>query len=72
MKSMKSSQKISSTNSDSVSVNLTIGEIQFLIDCMWGQSRHDSQALAFRNNISDVDLERRLSHIVADHSATNQ
>ena len=69
MKSMKSSQKISSTNSDSVSVNLTIDEIQFLIDCMWGQSRHDSQALAFRNKISDVDLERRLSHIVADHSA---
>jgi hypothetical protein len=72
MKSMKSSPKISSKNSEPVSVELSIDEIQFLIDCMWGQSRHDSQALAFRNNISDVDLERRLSHIVADHSATNQ
>ena len=59
-------------NSDTISVDLSIGEIQFLIDCMWGQSRHDSQALAFRNKISDIDLERRLSHIVADHSATNQ
>ena len=66
---MKSSPKISSKNSDTISVDLTVGEIQFLIDCMWGQSRHDSQALAFRNKISDVDLERRLSHIVADHSA---
>jgi hypothetical protein len=66
---MKSSQKTSSKNSDTISVDLTIDEVQFLIDCMWGQSRHDSQALAFRNNISDVDLERRLSQIVADHSA---
>jgi len=66
---MKSSPKTSSKNSEFISVDLTVNEIQFLIDCMWGQSRHDSQALAFRNNISDVCLERRLSHIVADQTA---
>ncbi|ADO99153.1 hypothetical protein Np050604_055 [Cyanophage S-RIM44] len=68
---MNSSPKISSQNSDTVSVDLTIGEVQYLIDCMWSQTRHDSQALAFRHNINDVELERRLSHTVADHSALN-
>ncbi len=72
MKSMKSSPKISSMNSDDpemLSIELTIDEVKFLIDCMWGHSRHDTQALAFRHNISDAGLESRLSHIVADSVA---
>jgi len=58
-------------NSDEVArtvTELTIDtqEIKFLIDCMWGQSRHDSQALAFRHNINDVDLEGRLQKALGD------
>ena len=66
---MNSSPKISSVNTDLISIELSAGEIQFLIDCMWGHTRHDSQALAFRYGINDVDLEKRLSHLVADNAA---
>jgi hypothetical protein len=50
-------------------MTLSINEIQFLIDCMWGHTRHDSQAMAFKYGINDVDLEKRLSHLVADNAA---
>lgn len=60
---------MNSDDPEMISVELTINEIKFLIDCMWGHSRHDTQALAFRNNINDIDLESRLSHIVADSTA---
>ena len=69
---MKSSPKISSMNSDDpemLSIELSTDEIKFLIDCMWGHSRHDTQALAFRHNVNDVGLESRLSHIIADSLA---
>ena len=32
-------------------VELTTGEMKFLIDSMWGTSRHDSQAYAIRHKI---------------------
>lgn len=61
---MKSFLKIFSKSSDRTSVKLTSPELQFLIDCMWGHSRHDTQALAFRHNISDVELEQRLQSAI--------
>jgi len=56
-------------NSQIVNVELSVSEVRFLIDVMWGHSRHDSQALAFRHGINDNSLESRLSHIVADIEA---
>ena len=58
-------------NSDEVrrtvtDVTLDTQEIKFLIDCMWGQSRHDSQALAIRHKINDVSLEARLQKALGD------
>ena len=41
-------------------VELSTAEIKFLIDSMWGNSRHDSQAYAIRHKISDVALESKL------------
>ena len=41
-------------------VELTTGEMKFLIDSMWGTSRHDSQAYAIRHKINEVALEAKL------------
>ena len=38
-------------------VELTTGEMKYLIDSMWGTSRHDSQAYAIRHKINEVALE---------------
>lgn len=45
-------------------VELTTSEMKFLIDAMWGTSRHDAQAYAFRHKISDVELEQKLQRYI--------
>ena len=47
-------------------VELDEQEIRYLIDAMWGMSRHDSQALAIRHKINDVALESHLQNCLPD------
>ena len=42
-------------------VELSTAQIRYLIDAMWGLPAHESQALAIRHGISDVELERALT-----------
>ena len=42
-------------------VELTTGEMKYLIDSMWGTPRHDSQAYAIRHKINEVALEENYS-----------
>ena len=37
-------------------VELTTGEMKYLIDSMWGTPRHDSQAYAIRHKINELSL----------------
>ena len=39
-------------------VELSTAQIRYLIDAMWELTPHDSQALAVRHGINDVELER--------------
>ena len=43
-----------------IEVNLTAGELRYLIDVMWATTRHESQAYAVRHSINDVALEKKL------------
>ena len=43
-----------------IEVNLTAGELRYLIDIMWATTRHESQAYAVRHSINDVALEKKL------------
>jgi len=45
---------------DEIEVNLTSGELRYLIDIMWATTRHESQAYAVRHSINDVALEKKL------------
>ena len=45
---------------DEIEVNLTAGELRYLIDVMWATTRHESQAYAVRHSINDVALEKKL------------
>ena len=45
---------------DEIEVNLTAGELRYLIDIMWATTRHESQAYAVRHSINDVALEKKL------------
>ena len=47
-------------------VELSTAEIKFLIDSMWGNTRHDSQAYAIRHKINDVELERKLQRYLTE------
>ena len=42
-------------------VELSTSQIKYLIDVMWGLPPHESQALAIRHRINDVELERTLT-----------
>lgn len=42
-------------------VELSTAQIKYLIDAMWELKPHESQALAVRHGISDVELERALT-----------
>ena len=42
-------------------VELSTAQIKYLIDAMWELTPHDSQALAVRHGISDIELERALT-----------
>jgi hypothetical protein len=42
-------------------VELSTAQIRYLIDVMWGLPANESQALAIRHGISDVELERALT-----------
>ena len=42
-------------------VELSTAQIKYLIDIMWGLPPHESQALAIRHKINDVELERTLT-----------
>ena len=46
-------------------VELSEGEIRYLIDCMWAHSRHESQAYAFRHGINDVAVESHLQQALS-------
>ena len=52
-------------------VELSEGEIRYLIDCMWGNSRHDSQAYAFRHGINDIALETHLQQALSTLNSLN-
>ena len=43
-----------------IEVNLTAGELRYLIDIMWATTRHESQAYAVRHSVNDVELEKKL------------
>jgi hypothetical protein len=43
-----------------VDVNLSAGELKYLIGIIWATTRHDSQGHAFKHNINDVALENKL------------
>ena len=45
---------------DEIEVNLTAGELRYLIDVMWATTRHESQAYDVRHSINDVALEKKL------------
>ena len=42
-------------------VELSTAQIKYLIDVMWGLPPHESQALAIRHGINEVELERALT-----------
>lgn len=55
-------------DNESIELSLTTGQIRYLIDAMWGMTRHDSQAYAVRYDINDNALEEYLQTVLRHHT----